>query len=100
MGEALKAMQDFIPDQGITGCGSFHRRLPTGGAAKGIPLKMCTSPELLVVPEMMPPSTFTLSNISWRLGLNENPKASKTNVATVITRTIIFLEIMSNFLFN
>src|SRR5581483_441599 len=33
------------PGQGVTGCGSRHRRSPTGGAANGIPLN--TAPPLL-----------------------------------------------------
>ena len=40
MALALNAEQSKTPLQGLTGCGSRQRKLPTGGAAKGIPLKL------------------------------------------------------------
>src|SRR5580693_5086629 len=38
MGLGPKLSHLRTPPQGFTGCGSFHLRSPTGGAAKGIPL--------------------------------------------------------------
>src|SRR5205823_2571640 len=43
-----------IPDQFVTGCGGFHRSSPTGGAAKGIPLKLRSPESGSEVPSMMP----------------------------------------------
>src|SRR6185437_12088138 len=39
-----------MPVQGLTGCGARQRRLPTGGAAKGMPLNE-------VIPSAATPST-------------------------------------------
>jgi len=50
-----------MPCHATTGCGAFHRNTPTGGAAKGIPLKPRTSPLPLTTPETYPPSTYTRS---------------------------------------
>src|SRR5205823_7358441 len=49
-----------------TGCGGFHRRSPTGGAANGIPLK--TRTPRLVVPEINPDSSVTGSGIDAETG--------------------------------
>src|SRR5674476_296082 len=35
-----KASAFFTPDQGLTAAGAFQRKSPTGGAAKGMPLKI------------------------------------------------------------
>src|ERR1043165_194594 len=43
----------LTPLQGMTGCGAFQRRSPTGGAANGIPLKAATP--LSTVPRTVPP---------------------------------------------
>src|SRR6478752_5269334 len=40
IGLGPKASHFFTPVQGVAGCGAFHLSSPTGGAAKGIPLKM------------------------------------------------------------
>src|SRR5580658_11374921 len=48
------------PSQGAAGCGARHRNTPTGGAAKGIPLKTRTPPS--TSPEINPLSIFTVSN--------------------------------------
>jgi hypothetical protein len=45
------------PLQGFTGCGGLQRNSPTGAAAKGIPLKMDTSPS--VTPRTIPEAVFT-----------------------------------------
>src|SRR5687767_8188554 len=50
------AVACFTPDQDLTGCGAFHRRSPTGGAAKGMPLNVETS--FATVPATRPPVTF------------------------------------------
>src|SRR2546421_2573069 len=42
------------PDQLTTGCGGLHRSSPTGGAAKGIPLKLRSPESGSEVPSMMP----------------------------------------------
>jgi hypothetical protein len=39
MGLGPKAVQLSTPSHGLTGWGAFHLNSPTGGAAKGIPLK-------------------------------------------------------------
>src|SRR5437016_6547967 len=44
------------------GCGAFQRRSPTGGAAKGTPLKIRTVRSALVVPATTPASVFTSSD--------------------------------------
>ena len=41
-----------------TGCGAFQRRLPTGGAAKGMPLNVFTPDSFM--PSSVPSATFTL----------------------------------------
>src|SRR4051794_39595451 len=40
IGLGLKASHFFTPVHGVGGCGTFHLNSPTGGAAKGIPLKI------------------------------------------------------------
>ena len=52
MGLALNEVQVFTSFQAITGCGAFHLKAPTGGAAKGIPLN--TSILLSIYPETFP----------------------------------------------
>src|SRR6516162_6628144 len=49
----------FTPVQETTGCGSRHRSLPTGGAAKGMPLKTRIEGSLPRAPEIWPPVTAT-----------------------------------------
>jgi hypothetical protein len=39
MGLGPNCTQALTPSHGTTGCGAFHRNDPTGGAAKGTPLK-------------------------------------------------------------
>jgi hypothetical protein len=56
MGLGPKASHFFTPVQRFAGCGAFHRRLPTGGAANGIPLKAVISPELFLTPDTNPAS--------------------------------------------
>src|SRR5690242_12484532 len=43
------------------GCGAFHRRSPTGGAAKGTSLNIRTLPSALIVPCSFPVETVTWS---------------------------------------
>ena len=54
MGDGPNAWVFLTPSQGLTGCGGFQRRSPTGGSANGIPLKT-RIPSGPVVPSMMPP---------------------------------------------
>src|SRR5689334_13323987 len=51
-----------IPVQGMTGCGDFQRSAPTGGAAKGMPLKEATPS--FATPRISPP-------VTWIVGLSE-----------------------------
>ena len=48
--------------------GAFQRRAPTGGAAKGIPLKMRTFESALTVPSTGPASVTTVSESAAALG--------------------------------
>src|SRR5437867_2811032 len=50
----------LTPVHAATGCGGFHRRSPTGGAANGMPLKLRTPFD--IAPETSPPSIFTVSS--------------------------------------
>ncbi len=56
MGLGPNASHFLIPAQCFAGWGAFHRRLPTGGAAKGIPLNEVTLPALFFTPETVPAS--------------------------------------------
>src|SRR3569833_2382314 len=49
------------PVHGFTGCGSFQRRLPTGGCANGIPLNSRTPEGWRPVPSSEPDAVFTMS---------------------------------------
>src|SRR5262245_36297961 len=49
----------LTPLQGTTGCGASQRRLPTGGAANGIPLKAATP--FSTMPRTVPPVTSACS---------------------------------------
>src|SRR5204862_386414 len=51
-----KASAFFTPVHAFTGAGAFQRRSPTGGAAKGMPLKMEMPPS--TVPLTAPPVTL------------------------------------------
>src|ERR1700676_1725773 len=63
MGLGPKLSHLRTPIQGFTGCGSFHLRSPTGGAAKGIPLNANTSPLALITPDIWPASVFITSKL-------------------------------------
>src|SRR5262245_56474344 len=49
------------PFHGVAGWGAFQRRSPTGGAAKGTPLKRRTDGSVPTVPSRTPPVTVTWS---------------------------------------
>ena len=49
------------PVQFFTGCGSFQRRSPTGGAANGIPLKLRTPDLAAAVVSIRPLAVLTWS---------------------------------------
>ena len=55
------------------GCGGCQRRLPTGGAAKGMPLKARTCSPLVTVPSTTPLSVFTRSGLAaWTAGTRKH----------------------------
>jgi hypothetical protein len=58
MGFAANSLTFKTPSQFFTGCGSFHLRSPTGGAAKGIPLKDLI-PLFSRIPSTKPLAVFT-----------------------------------------
>src|SRR6266545_2840661 len=72
------------PVQGGTGCGAFHRSAPTGGAAKGTPLKRRTERSVPTVPSRIPPSTLTLS-AARALGARTMMTATKSNLLRSIS---------------
>src|SRR5512138_611828 len=55
----------FTPAQASTGCGTRQRRLPTGGAAYGMPFQLITLPA--ATPPTDPPSTIAMSGsvVGW-----------------------------------
>src|ERR1044071_9032022 len=59
---SAKAEACLTPLQGMTGCGACQRRLPTGGAANGIPLKAATP--LSTLPRTVPPVTSACSIVA------------------------------------
>ena len=60
MGLAEKLLVGSTPSQGSAGCGAFQRSSPTGGAAKGIPLKIRTVESILNAPSTSPFSVETI----------------------------------------
>src|SRR5262245_7013484 len=54
-----KAVAIFTPSHFGAGCGAFHLRGPTGGAAYGMPLNTRTSALVPAAPETSPLSVFT-----------------------------------------
>src|SRR5690242_14438249 len=79
IGLALNASHFFMPFQCCTGCGAFHLNSPTGGAANGMPLKICMSPALFGIPETTPASVFTFRSLfcAYEI-LNANSKKQKS----------------------
>src|ERR1700731_1654181 len=59
MHRAPNSVALLTPFQGLTGCGSFQRNSPTGGAANGMPLKITTFPSALLLPATSPASVGT-----------------------------------------
>ncbi len=55
MHRAPNSVAFLTPFQRATGCGSFHRNSPTGGAANGMPLKITTFPSALCSPRHQAP---------------------------------------------
>ncbi len=95
MGLAPNASHFFIPFHGVTDCGSFQRKLPTGGAANGMPLKTCTSPPVFTVPAIRPPSTLTVSNKGLLIKRKENANVKEAAAIIIAAAEIIFLLIMA-----
>src|SRR5687767_3621215 len=56
------------PVQLVTGCGSFQRSSPTGGAPKGMPLNTATPGNLPGVPEIRPLAVLTGADNSFDAG--------------------------------
>ena len=52
----------FTPCHGSTGCGAFHLRSPTGGAANGMPLNDIM-PEVSFIPSTIPALVCTYSKL-------------------------------------
>src|SRR5207342_931172 len=82
IGLGPKESHFLTPFQWATGCGAFQRRSPTGGAAKGIPLKAVTSPELLFTPDTIPASVLaTINEVDWPvLSINEYKNHGALNI--------------------
>ncbi len=59
MGLAPNSSHFLTPVQGLTGCGFFHRKSPTGGAANGMPLYAMTSLYSLLIPDTSPDCVAT-----------------------------------------
>src|ERR1700683_5209932 len=59
----LNSVAIFTPSHLAGGCATFHRKSPTGGAAKGMPLNMRTLPSLSDVPANCTESVLTGSGI-------------------------------------
>jgi hypothetical protein len=81
-----------MPFQGVTGCGGRQRNSPTGGAAKGIPLKLETpSP---VTPRTIPEAVFIfgpeVGSEFWVEVCASIKNALKTNIKTDINFFILF----------
>src|SRR5579872_2105980 len=55
----LNSVAVFTPSHLAGGCASFQRKSPIGGAAKGMPLYMCTLASLLSAPPPAPDSALT-----------------------------------------
>jgi hypothetical protein len=62
----LNSVAIFTPSHLTGGCAVFHRKSPTGGAAKGMPLNMYTLASVLDVPATDPESVLTESGIAAR----------------------------------
>jgi peptide-methionine (S)-S-oxide reductase len=67
-----------MPDQLTTGCGSRHRKCPSGGAANGIPSNTPIPPSSF--PARAPPVTCTIGGFAIPL---ENRRASKTRIKRI-----------------
>src|SRR5579863_772459 len=62
----LNSVAIFTPSHLAGGCATFHRKSPTGGAAKGMPLNIRTLASVLDVPATDPESVLTGSGIAAR----------------------------------
>src|SRR5947207_12182143 len=69
----------LTPVHTLTGCGAFHRSVPSGGAANGMPLKMRTPSA--DVPLICPPSTLIVSDAA-----DVKSDAAPTKAVTEINR--------------
>jgi hypothetical protein len=69
-----------MPVQGFTGCGGCHRSLPTGGWAKGMPLK--TSNPLMDAPRTRPEAIRTTGPAS----RDELARAAGENAVIVVIK--------------
>jgi hypothetical protein len=62
----LNSVAIFTPSHVAGGCAAFHRKSPTGGAAKGMPLNIRTLASLLDAPATDPEPVLTGSGIEAR----------------------------------
>src|SRR5262245_41794874 len=74
------------PFHGSTGCGAFHRKAPTGGAANGIPRKTRTPGDVAATPSTTPLSVFTRSSPSAPVAQSvaSTPAKAANRAATLI----------------
>src|SRR5580765_4896123 len=63
-GHITPAVAFSVDAQGAAGCGGFHRRLPSGGAANGMPRELHDTP--LSMPCTIPFAVVTRHDV-WRL---------------------------------
>ena len=85
IGFGPKSMAERTPAHSTAGCGAFHRSLPTGGCAYGMPLNIFT-PERST-PSSTPSFTFTLGPLAAEVSVAVNAKKKNK---------IIFLILLIN----
>src|SRR5208283_571525 len=74
-----------------TGWGAFQRKAPTGGAAKGMPLKRCTFESLLKVPSTSPASARMIPEPAARgATIAVAPPNRSLHTASVLPGTSLF----------
>jgi hypothetical protein len=85
-GQATPAVAFSVFSQGAAGCGGFHRRFPSGGAANGMPRKLHDTP--LSIPWTIPFVVVARHEV-WRL-----PSGADTNALTIMaSRTSVDWQI-------
>jgi hypothetical protein len=87
IGLGANALHSRMPFQAFTGCGAFHLESPTGGAAKGTPLKIYMLP--LLVPEINPASVLITSNVFIGFSNEVNTIVNKKMTPGILIEVII-----------